>query len=140
VTNYYKVLGIKRSASRAEVNRATQAGSFRHPDVNGGSEKSGAGIRALSKAYRVLIDPQERAYYRAVLHTVIVTLRSLASTIRMRGGRENLAVQARWPGGQSVLERDRQKIEKRQRAVFTTVSLFFRRFLSRCSSLILGNL
>ena len=64
VINYYKVLGIKRSASRSEVKSAyRKLARLRHPDVNGGSEKAAREFALLSRAYRVLIDPQERSYH-----------------------------------------------------------------------------
>ena len=67
VTNYYKVLGIKPSASRLEVKSAyRKLARLRHPDVNGGSEKAAQEFALLAKAYRVLIDPQERAGSRAL--------------------------------------------------------------------------
>ena len=64
VANYYKVLGIKRSASRSEVKSAyRKLARLRHPDVNGGSEKAAQEFALLARAYGVLIDPQERAHH-----------------------------------------------------------------------------
>jgi len=130
VTNYYKVLGIKPSASKSEVKSAyRKLARLRHPDVNGGSEKAAQEFALLSKAYRVLIDPQERAYHdqqltgnagsnsRSVLHSTNPHARRV------------IAMQARWDRVvDQVLERDRQESRERQRAVFTCVSLFLSTF------------
>ncbi|HEV7746159.1 MAG TPA: J domain-containing protein [Pyrinomonadaceae bacterium] len=129
VTNYYKVLGIKRSASRSEVKSAyRKLARLRHPDVNGGSEKAAHEFALLSKAYRVLIDPQERAFHDQQLTAQASGSILQSDNVHARRAR-NLAVQARWDRVvNEVLERDRQESRERQRAVFTTVSLFLSTF------------
>jgi len=132
VTDYYKVLGVRRTASKSEVKSAyRKLARLRHPDVNGGSEGAAREFDLLSKAYRVLIDPQERAYYDNQLSTALsrggdsILHSSNPHAARAR----NLAVQARWDRVvNEVLERDRQETRERQRAVFTTVSLFLSTF------------
>jgi hypothetical protein len=131
VTNYYKVLGIHSSASKSEVKSAyRKLARLRHPDVNGGSEKAAREFALLSKAYRVLIDPQERAYYDEQLASQSNSGYSILSSNNPHAQRaRNLAVQARWDRVvNEVLERDRQENRERQRAVFTTVSLFLSTF------------
>ncbi len=76
--NHYEVLGVKRSASKAEIRRAylTLARRY-HPDFHhGGSsrvevtESDGATemkIRQVNAAWEVLGDEQRRAYYDEVL-------------------------------------------------------------------------
>ena len=129
VTNYYKVLGIKRSASTSEVKSAyRKLARLQHPDLNGGSEISAREFALLSRAYRVLIDPQERAY-----HDQQLTGRSTGGGSFLHSdnphARRARAVQARWDRVvNEVLERDRQESRERQRAVFTTVSLFLSTF------------
>jgi hypothetical protein len=127
VTNYYKVLGIRTSASRSEVKSAyRKLARVRHPDVNGGSEKASRDFALLSKAYQVLMDPQERAYYDEQLSAQSNGGYSILHSNNPHAQRaRNLAVQARWDRiVDEVLERDRQEGRERQRAVFTTVSLF----------------
>ena len=64
MVNYYRILGVKRSASRAEIRSAyRKLARLRHPDVNAGSPKAAREFALLAKAYHILIDPQERAYY-----------------------------------------------------------------------------
>lgn len=131
MTNYYKVLGIRRSASRSEVKSAyRKLARLRHPDVNGGSEKAAREFALLSKAYRVLMDPQERAYYDQQLTAQSESGYSILHSNNPHAQRaRNLAVQARWDRVvDQVLERDRQESRERQRAVFTTVSLFLSTF------------
>jgi len=132
VTDYYKVLGVRRTASKSEVRSAyRKLARLRHPDVNGGSEGAAREFDLLSKAYRVLIDPQERAYYDNQLTTALS--RGGDSILHSNNPHarraRNLAVQARWDRVvDEVLERDRQETRERQRAVFTTVSLFLSTF------------
>jgi len=103
---------------------------LRHPDVNRGSESAAHEFALLSKAYRVLIDPQERAYYDEKLTSVVNSGYSILNSNNPHARRaRNLTVQARWDRVvDEVLERDRQENRERQRAVFTTVSLFLSTF------------
>ncbi len=132
MTDYYKILGVKRSASKSEVRSAyRKLARVRHPDVNGGSESAAREFALLSKAYRVLIDPQERAYYDEKLSSLNDSGSSILHSSNPHARRaRNLAVQARWDRVvDEVLERDRQENRERQRAVFTTVSLFLSTFI-----------
>lgn len=131
VTNYYKVLGVKPTASRSEVKSAyRKLARLRHPDVNGGSENAAREFALLSKAYRVLTDPQERVYHDQQLAAQSSDSYSILHSDNRHAQRaRNLAVQARWDRVvDQVLERDRQESRERQRAVFTTVSLFLSTF------------
>ena len=131
MTDYYKVLGIKRTASKSEVKSAyRKLARLRHPDVNSGSESAAHEFALLSKAYRVLIDPQERAYYDNQLSAGVNSGYSILNSNNPHARRaRNLSVQAKWDRVvDEVLERDRQENRERQRAVFTTVSLFLSTF------------
>lgn len=131
MNNYYKILGIRQSASKSEVKSAyRKLARLRHPDVNGGSEKAAQDFALLSKAYRVLNDPQERAYYDEQLSARTNVSSSILHSNNPHAQRaRNLAAQARWDRVvDEVLERDRQESRERQRAVFTTVSLFLSTF------------
>ena len=131
MTDYYKVLGVRRTASKSEVKSAyRKLARLRHPDLNGGSEGAAREFDLLSKAYRVLIDPQERAYYDNQLSSLSSSGGSILRSNNPHAQRaRNFAVQARWDRVvNEVLERDRQETRERQRAVFTTVALFLSTF------------
>jgi len=60
----YEQLGVKRSASLAEMRRAYQKAARRlHPDLNPGDPIAAERFRAVSKAFEVLSDPARRAAY-----------------------------------------------------------------------------
>jgi molecular chaperone DnaJ len=131
VIDYYKVLGVNRTASKSDIKSAyRKLARLRHPDVNGGSEAAAQEFARLSKAYHVLIDSQERAFYDDQLRSRTSGGSSILSSNNPHAQRaRNLAVQARWDRVvDEVLERDRRENRERQRAVFTTVSLFLSTF------------
>jgi len=128
VINYYQVLGVKHSATAAEIKSAyRKLARKRHPDVNKGSEKAAREFALLSLAYHTLIDPQERALHDQQLtkpkHGPSILHSENPHAQRAR------AAQARWDRVvNQILEDDRREIKERQRAVFTTVSLFLSTF------------
>ena len=131
MTDYYKLLGIKRTASTSEVKSAyRKLARLRHPDLNAGSETAARDFALLSLAYRILMDPQERAYYDEKLTAQRERGYSILHSNNPHAQRaRNLSVQARWDRVvDEVLERDRRETRERQRAVFTTVSLFLSTF------------
>jgi len=131
VIDYYKVLGIKRSASSADIKSAyRKLARLRHPDVNRDSESAAREFALLSKAYHVLSDPQERSYYDDQLRGRGDRNYSILHSENPHARRaRNLAVQAKWDRVvDEVLEHDRKENRERQRAVFTTVSLFLSTF------------
>ena len=131
VIDYYKVLGVRRAASKAEIRSAyRKLAKTLHPDFNAGSTTAAREFALLSKAYHILIDPQERAYYDERLSVQANTSSSILQSDNRHARRaRNLAVQARWDRiVDEVLDRDRRENVERQRAVFTTVSLFLSTF------------
>jgi hypothetical protein len=130
VIDYYKTLGVKRTASNADIKSAyRKLARLRHPDVNHDSKTAAREFDLLSKAYHVLSDPQERAYYDQQLNSRGSSASFLYSDNPHARRARNLAVQAKWDRVvNEVLERDRQENRERQRAVFTTVSLFLSTF------------
>ena len=128
--DYYKILGVKTTASQAEIKSAyRKLARKNHPDLN---PDSGAGrqFALLSKAYQTLSDPQERAYYNEQLSAQRNRSYSILDSNNPHARRvRNLAVQAKWDRlVDQVLEHDRLENRERQRAVFTTVSLFLSTF------------
>ena len=128
--DYYKILGVKTTASQAEIKSAyRKLARKNHPDLNKNSQAA-RDFDLVSKAYHTLIDPQERAYYDDQLKAQKNRSYSIlySNTPHAKRAR-NLAVQAKWDRlVDEVLERDRLENRERQRAVFTTVSLFLSTF------------
>jgi curved DNA-binding protein CbpA len=126
--NYYEVLGVKRSAPASEIKSAyRKLARKQHPDVNRESEKAAREFALLSLAYHTLIDPQERAFHDQQLDKGT----QAASILHTENPHAQRAreMQARWDRVvNQILENDRRESIARQRAVFTTVSLFLSTF------------
>ena len=128
--DYYKILGVKSNASYADIKSAYRKLARKsHPDLNPDS-KAAREFALLSKAYHVLSNPQDRAYYDQTWHSQKNRSYSILDSNNPHAKRaRNLAVQAKWDRlVDEVLERDRKENRERQRAVFTTVSLFLSTF------------
>jgi DnaJ domain len=131
MTDYYQVLGVNETATASEIKSAyRKLARKRHPDVNRDSEKAAREFALLSLAYHTLVDPQERAFHDQQLskqrngHSILDSDNPHAQRVR------NIAAQARWDRVvNQILETDRRENMNRQRAVFTTVSLFLSTFL-----------
>ena len=129
--DYYRILGVKATASQAEIKSAyRKLARKHHPDVNRDSKSAAEQFSLISKAYTTLSDPHERSYYDGQLNTQRTRGYSiLDSNNRYAKRARNLAIQAKWDRlVDEVLERDRLENRERQRAVFTTVSLFVSTF------------
>src|SRR5271154_5536506 len=62
--DYYKVLGVERKASEAEIKSAYRklARKF-HPDVNPNNKEAEAKFKELNEAYQEISDPEKRKKY-----------------------------------------------------------------------------
>ncbi|NWU67557.1 DNJB8 protein, partial [Pterocles burchelli] len=65
MVNYYKVLGLSKSASQDDVKKSyRQLARKWHPDKNlSNKEKAEKKFKAVSEAYKVLSDPHQRSLY-----------------------------------------------------------------------------
>jgi hypothetical protein len=140
VDNYYKILGVKQTASIAEIKTAyRRLARERHPDHNGGSEDAAREFALLALAYRTLSDPQERAAYDAqrererwkgrVNPAAAASSVLHSDNIHARRARM-VAAQARYDRVVDLwLEADRRETSERSQVVFTTVTLFLSTFI-----------
>lgn len=130
MVDYYKILGVKRTATTAEIKSAyRRLARERHPDLNGGSEKAAQDFALIALAYRTLSDMQERAHYDAQRERIIRSASVLHSTNPYARRMRRTAAQARWDRAvDRWLEAERREAFARTQAVFTTVSLFLSTF------------
>ena len=133
MVDYYKVLGVKRAATGAEIKSAYRKLARQlHPDVNGGTEKAARQFALIALAYRTLMDAQERAFYDSQLkktlsgfHNDSVFNSANPHAQRMR----RTAVQARFDRVvDRLIEAERRETFAFQQAVFTNVTLFLSTF------------
>ena len=62
--DYYKVLGVARTASGDDIKKAFRKLARRyHPDVNPGDKKAETKFKEINEAYEVLSDPDKRKKY-----------------------------------------------------------------------------
>ena len=135
VVDYYKVLGVKRTATDIEIKSAYRKLARQlHPDVNGGTEKASRQFALVALAYRTLSDPQERAFFDAQLNKLRTGFQtgkeSVFNTANPHAQRmRRAAVQSRFDGiVDRLIEAERRETFALQQAVFTTVTLFLSTF------------
>lgn len=62
--DYYKILGVTRKASTADIKKAYRKMARKyHPDVNPGDAQAEARFKQISQAYEVLSDPDRRKMF-----------------------------------------------------------------------------
>jgi len=66
--DYYKVLGVERTADQKAISQAfRKLARQHHPDVNPGNTQAEARFKEINEAYQVLNDPERRAKFDQLL-------------------------------------------------------------------------
>jgi curved DNA-binding protein CbpA len=135
VVDYYKILGVKRNASAAEIKSAyRRLARLRHPDVNAGSDKAAREFALIALAYRTLSDPQERSYYDSLRARASSSSDTASGSVFQSGNPHaqrlrRMAMQARFDRiVDRLMEEEKRETFAFQQTVFTTVTLFLSTF------------
>lgn len=132
MVDYYHILGVKPSASAADIKSAyRRLARASHPDVNGGSPEAAREFALIALAYRTLSDPQQRFSYDAQRKKLRNMSSSVLHSDNLHARRaRRVAAQARWDRAvDRWLEAERIETFARTQAVFTTVTLFLSTFM-----------
>ena len=134
MVNYYKILKVSPKASTAEVKSAYRRLARKlHPDVNGNSEKAAEDFAIIAKAYEVLSDADERAFFDRQLaksngsihntDSVFYSDNSHAQKLRQ------MALERRYNEiVDRMIEEERKETLALQKVIFPTVALFVSTF------------
>lgn len=131
MVNYYKVLKVSPQASAREIKTAyRRLAREHHPDVNGNTEAATRKFSLLAKAYEILSNPQERAFYDreyrkyhsaspddtdSVFHTENLHARRLRKMAMERHYDQIV---------DRLIAEERQQATALQKVIFPTVALF----------------
>ena len=102
--DYYRILGIERSASADDVRKAYRKLAMQyHPDRNQGNKQAEEKFKEINEAYQVLSDPQKRSRYDQ--------LGSAYSNWQQRGGTPNDFDWSQWFSGQPGAQAGGTRVE-----------------------------
>lgn len=123
MTDLYGVLGVSRRATDAEIKSAyRRLARMHHPDVSK-SPAANARFAKISEAYRILSDPQKRAFYDSgqpvSRHTTFYASRD-AEVIAYQRKLDRVV--------DEMIARERQETAARSHAVMVVVTLFVSAF------------
>jgi hypothetical protein len=132
MVNYYKVLKVSQTATKAEIKSAYRHLARKlHPDVNGGTEEASQKFTLIAKAYEVLNNPNERAYHDKELNGEIHNSKdSVIYTENSHARRMRQAAYERYYNKiiDQLLEDERKESIARQKTIFPVVGLIISTF------------
>jgi hypothetical protein len=135
MVNYYKILKVSPKASMAEIKSAYRRLARKmHPDVNNSCPKASADFASVAKAYEILSNPDERAYFdkqlaraqSASIHTTDSVFYS--GNLHARKLRQ-MAIEQRYNKiVDQIIDAERKETLALQKVIFPTVALFVSTF------------
>lgn len=134
MVNYYKILKVSPKASTAEIKSAYRRLARKlHPDVNGNSEKAAEDFAIIAKAYEILSDPDERAFFDKQLTKSNGSIHSTDSVFYSDNFHaqklRQMALERRYNEiVDRMIEEERKETLALQRVIFPTVALFVSTF------------
>lgn len=132
MVNYYKILKVSPKATAAEIKSAyRRLAREMHPDVNGDSKDATREFALIAKAYEILSNEQERAYFDRQLrksqsNSSIHTSDSVFYSDNPHAKRlRQMAIERRYNAIiDQMIDSDRKETLALQQAIFPTVALF----------------
>lgn len=134
MVNYYKILKVSPKASTAELKSAYRRLARKlHPDVNGNSEKATEDFAIIAKAYEILSDPDERAFFDKQLAKSNGSIHSTDSVFYSDNSHaqrlRQMALERRYNEiVDQMIEEERKETLALQKVIFPTVALFVSTF------------
>lgn len=134
MVNYYKILKVSPKASTADIKSAYRRLARKlHPDINSTSPKAGEEFALVAKAYEILSDPQERAYFDKQLNTQNSSIHTTDSVFNSDNSHaqriRQMAIENRYNKiFDEMMAAERNESLALQKIIFPTVALFVSTF------------
>ncbi|MDQ3633449.1 MAG: J domain-containing protein [Acidobacteriota bacterium] len=127
--DYYEILKVPNDATTAEIKSAyRKLARKKHPDLNEGSKVHSREFARIAKAYKVLSNPQERAFYdRQRLKAKFSKKGSVINNENPHASRARQMVYERRYNAiiDRMIAEERQESMALQEIIFPVVALFF---------------
>ena len=80
--DYYKILGVSKSASASEIKKAYRKKALQyHPDKNPGDANAEQQFKNAAEAYEILSDQQKRQQYDQFGHAALKVVKVLVAAV-----------------------------------------------------------